>query len=339
VYFFSKKMDALRRIPPRTGPQKSFEKPKNQVSPRTFSAKNEKTKPTNRREVYIWATNFFTKNCHTMFGQQPARSGGFRIPPTLIIALVMAGFTLFKYYANSSTNDITGEVQRISMTPDQEIAMGIQSAPQMIAEMGGEVRGQQADALVRAVGQKLVANTSASRTAYAQTFDFHLLNDPNTVNAFAMPGGQIFITTALLGRLENEDQLAGVLGHEIGHVVGRHSAEKLAQMELAQGLSGAVTMATYDPTNPAGGRIAQSVANMLQLKYGREQELQSDDLGVRFMLEAGYNPEELIGVMEILKQAGGGQRVPEFQSSHPDPENRKQKIQEAIAKYRGATGR
>jgi beta-barrel assembly-enhancing protease len=268
-----------------------------------------------------------------MFGQQPSRGGGFRIPPTLIIGLVMAGFTLFKYYANSSTNELTGETQRISMTPEQEIAMGIQSAPQMIAEMGGEVMGTEADALVRAVGQELVAQTSASGTSYKDHFEFHLLNDPQTINAFAMPGGQIFITTALLSRLENKDQLAGVLGHEIGHVVARHSAEKLAQMELAQGLSGAVSVATYDPTNPMGGRIAQSVANMLQLKYGRDQELQSDDLGVRFMIEAGYDPRELVGVMEILKQASGGRNVPEFQSTHPDPENRKEKILEAIEKY------
>jgi beta-barrel assembly-enhancing protease len=271
-----------------------------------------------------------------MFGQNtPQRGGGFRIPPTIIIGLVMAGFTLFKYYSNSSVNEITGETQRIAMSPDQEIAMGLQSAPQMMAEMGGEVNGTQADALVKAVGQKLVATSAARNTPYAQNFDFHLLNDPNTVNAFALPGGQIFITTALLSQLENEDQLAGVLGHEIGHVVARHSAERLAQMELAQGLTGAVTMATFDPSNPNGGYIAQSVANMLQLKYGRSQELQSDDLGVRFMLDANYDPEQLIGVMEILKRASGGQRVPEFQSSHPDPENRKEAIMAAIEKYRG----
>jgi beta-barrel assembly-enhancing protease len=271
-----------------------------------------------------------------MFGQntQPRGGGGFRIPPTIIIGLVMAGFTLFKYYSNSTVNEITGETQRISMSTEQEIAMGLQSAPQMMAEMGGEVTGTQADALVRAVGQKLVNSSAARSTAYAENFNFHLLNDPNTVNAFALPGGQIFITTALLGQLENEDQLAGVLGHEIGHVVARHSAERLAQMELAQGLTGAVTMATYDPSNPNGGYIAQSVANMLQLKYGRNQELQSDDLGVRFMIDANYDPEQLIGVMEILKRASGGQRVPEFQSSHPDPENRKEAIMAAIEKYR-----
>lgn len=268
-----------------------------------------------------------------MYGQQRS-GGGLRISPTIIIALVMAGIALFKYYGNSSFNEVTGEKQHISMSPEQEIAMGLQSAPQMIAEMGGEVRGTQYDAKVREVGQRLVKNGDAARTIYNGQFEFHLLNDDQTVNAFALPGGQIFITTALMGRLENEDQLAGVLGHEIGHVVARHSAEKLAQMELAQGLTGAVTMATYDPSNPNSGYLAQMVSNMMQLKYGRDQELQSDDLGVRFMMQSGYDPEQLIGVMEILKQASGGSQVPEFQSTHPDPDNRKERIKEAIEKYR-----
>ena len=221
--------------------------------------------------------------------------------------------------------------------------MGLQSAPQMAEEMGGLSRNQQATAIVKQVGQKVVQNSAASRTPYK--YDFHLLGDPQTVNAFALPGGQIFITEGLLSRLSadgktlSEDMLAGVLGHEIAHVVARHSAEKLAQMELAQGITGAVTMATYDPSNPNTGFIAQSVANMIQLKYGRGQELQSDNLGVRFMMESGYNPENLIAVMEVLKQASGPSNTPEFQSSHPDPENRKEAIQAAIKEWREKLGK
>jgi len=204
-------------------------------------------------------------------------------------------------------------------------------------------RNQQATAIVKQIGQKIVQTSAASRTPYQ--YNFHLLADPQTINAFALPGGQVFITEGLLVRLSNdgktlsEDMLAGVLGHEVGHVVARHSAERLAQMELAQGITGAVTMATYDPSNPNSGYIAQSVANMIQLKYGRDQELQSDNLGVRFMIEAGYNPENLIAVMEILKQASGPNRTPEFQSSHPDPENRKEAIQAAIQEWRGKLGK
>ncbi len=216
--------------------------------------------------------------------------------------------------------------------------MGLESAPQMAQEMGGLSRNQQATAIVKEVGQKVVKNSAAAQTPYR--YDFHLLADPQTVNAFALPGGQVFITEGLLFRLTedgktlSEDMLAGVLGHEVGHVVARHSAERLAQMELAQGLTGAVTMATYDPSNPNTAYIAQSVANMLQLKYGRDQELQSDYLGVRFMLEAGYEPKYLIQVMEILKQASGPNRTPEFQSTHPDPENRQEAIQSAIQEWK-----
>ena len=273
-----------------------------------------------------------------MFGNSQGRRGG--ISAKLLIAVVLAGFALSKYYCSSSFNELTGETQHINITPEQEIAMGLQSAPQMIAQMGGEVKGTQYDELVRRIGLRLVSQTAAAQTTYRDQFDFHLLSDNQTINAFALPGGQIFITTALLQRLStdgksiNQDMLAGVLGHEIGHVVARHSAEKLAQMELAQGLTGAVSMATYDPGNPNSGYLAQMVSNMLQMKYGREQELQSDDLGVRLMLQAGYNPEQLINVMEVLKQAAGPNRTPEFQSTHPDPENRKEHIKAAIEKYR-----
>ncbi len=252
-----------------------------------------------------------------MFGQN--QGGGLRLSPTILIAVAMAAFTLFKYCSNSVTNDVTGENQHISMTPDQEIAMGLQSAPQMISEMGGEIRGTQADAQVKAVGQKLVKLGDAGKTVYHGDFDFHLLADNQTINAFALPGGQVFITAALLSKLENEAQLAGVIGHEIGHVVARHSAEKLAQMELAQGLTGAVTMATYNPNSPNSGYLAQMVSNMLQLKYGRDQELQADDLGVRFMMESGYDPEQMIGVMEILKRSSGPNRVPGISKHAPRP--------------------
>lgn len=271
------------------------------------------------------------------------QGGGLRLSPTIIVAAVMACFALCKYYGQSSVNDITGEKQYIAMSPEQEIAMGIQSAPQMAQQMGGLSSNQQATTIVKQVGQKIVQNSVAKNTPYR--YDFHLLADQRTINAFALPGGQIFITEGLLFRLSrdgqtlNEDMLAGVLGHEVAHVVARHSAERLAQMELAQGITGAVTMATYDPSNPNSAHIAQSVANMLQLKYGRNQELQSDYLGVRFMLEAGYDPENLISVMEILKQAAGPNRTPEFQSSHPDPENRKEAISAAIREWRGKLGK
>ncbi|MEE3244350.1 MAG: M48 family metallopeptidase, partial [Bacteroidota bacterium] len=174
--------------------------------------------------------------------------------------------------------------------------------------------------------KKLVDNTIAQETPYQ--YEFHLLSDPNTVNAFALPGGQIFITYALYKRLSSEDQLAGILGHEIGHVVGRHSAERIAQSELAN------TVATGAQVGADAGMLASQLGQTILLKNGRGDELESDDLGVKFMIEAGYDPEALIEVMQILKEASGAQRIPEFQSSHPDPDNRIEKIRGAIDKYR-----
>lgn len=268
-------------------------------------------------------------------GRAAPRSGrpsGRGLGGRLLIALLVAGFALFSYFSSSSTNEITGETQYIGITQEQEIAMGLQSEPQMIREFGGLAPDESAQAYVDEIGFKLVNAVPEVRDS-GYEFDFHLLDDPETVNAFALPGGPIFITTALFNRLETEGQLAGVLGHEIGHVVGRHSAERIAKQQLTEGLTGAVVIATSENQDPnvAAARIAQMVGAFINMKYGREDELQSDELGVIFMTEAGYDPRALIRVMEILEEASGGASQPEFASTHPNPGNRIARIEEAIA--------
>lgn len=252
------------------------------------------------------------------------RRGNWKI--RIIIGLAIVAFAFWKKCANTEINPYTGKEQVISMTSDEEIAIGLQSAPQMAQQHGGLYQEQQLQDYVDMVGGKLIDNSIAKETPYQ--YEFHLLADPNTINAFALPGGQIFITYALFSKLENEDQLAGVLGHEIGHVLGRHSAERIANSEFWQTVSQGASVGA-----DAGGLIAGVGQNVL-LKNGRGDELESDDLGVLFMLKAGYDPNEMIGVMEILKNAAGPNRVPEFQSSHPDPDNRMDKIRESIEKYR-----
>ena len=247
----------------------------------------------------------------------------------LIVAAAIVIFSLVKYFASSEVNEITGEKQYISLTKDDEIAMGVNSAPQMAQEFGGLSQNSQYQQLVKQVGAKIVDNSDAKKTNYP--FQFYVLADNRTVNAFALPGGPIFITEALLTRLQNEDQLAGVLGHEVGHVIARHSAEQISKQELSQGIAGAAGVAVGDANS---AYYAQVVANMVNMKYGRDDELESDNLGVRFMIQAGYNPEALIGVMDILEEASGGSQVPEFQSTHPSPSNRREKIKAAIEKYR-----
>jgi len=246
--------------------------------------------------------------------------------------LIGAGIILFaviKYCSSSEVNPYTGEKQHIALNEEQEIAMGLQAAPQMAQQHGGLYPNENYQAFVDQVGNRLVNNSIARQTGYK--YDFHLLADKNTINAFALPGGQIFITYALFSKLENEDQLAGVLGHEIGHVVGRHSAERMANQGLMQGILNGVAVG-IDPNTAQG---AAAIAQMVNMSYGRDDELQSDDLGVKFMIKSDYNPEEMIGVMEILKAAAGPNRTPERMSTHPDPENRVQKIKEAIEKYKG----
>ncbi|MFK8054698.1 MAG: M48 family metalloprotease [Saprospiraceae bacterium] len=253
-----------------------------------------------------------------------------KISGTLLIAIVMALFTLGRYYMNTDYNEVTGEEQRISLSVEEEIMLGLQSREQMAQQHGGLDRSAEDQQLVDKVGRRIVDQSAASGTDYQ--YDFHLLADPNTVNAFALPGGQVFITRALYTRLEDINQLAGVLGHEVGHVVARHSAERISQQRLAEGLSGA---AAVGMGGNGGGQLAGVVANLMTMSYGREQELESDELGVRFMIEAGYTPESLIGVMDILEAASGGSRQAEFSSTHPSPENRRERIRESIVKYGG----
>ncbi len=254
---------------------------------------------------------------------------GLRIPPRLFIAIVIALMSVVTYCSRQQMNSVTGRTQAIALTTEQEIYLGQQMAPQMAAQFGNEVRDAGAQALVDAVGAKLLAAMPEEYPDYP--FDFHLLADAQTVNAFALPGGQIFITAALFNRLETEGQLAGVLGHEIGHVLGRHSAAQMAKAELTRGLVGAAGVAGSDVMGQRGAtQIAGAVGNMMMLKYGRADELEADALGLQFMADANYDPRALIRVMEILREASGGASRPEWSSSHPDPGNRISKIEERM---------
>jgi predicted Zn-dependent protease len=197
----------------------------------------------------------------------------------------------------------------------------------MAAQMGGVSQNERARALVRQVGERLVARSLAAKSPYK--FSFHVLADARTVNAFALPGGPIFITEGLLRQLKSEAELAGVLGHEIGHVIARHSSERLAKQQLTQGLLSALVVGSGDYT---AAQIGQVVGGMISMSYGRDDELESDALGIRIMAEGGYDPRALIRVMEVLAKASGGSRQPEFFSTHPAPENRIARIKEEIAK-------
>ena len=246
-----------------------------------------------------------------------------RLLVRLVIGAIFAVFGMFNYFTNVSENPITGEKQRVQLTPQQEIIIGQQSAPKMAAQHGNLYPDPALQDYIDQVGNRVVQSSAAKSSPYP--FNFHLLRDPQTVNAFALPGGQVFITAALLSRLNSEAQLAGVLGHEVGHVIGRHGAEHLAKQQLGSALVNAVGIAASD--NPNSGRqaaiLAQAVNQMVNLKYGREDELESDRLGFQFMTAAGYNPVGIVELMKILDSArGGAGGQPEFMSTHPNPGNR-----------------
>lgn len=237
-------------------------------------------------------------------------------------------FGVIKFCSSAEENPYTGETQYLDLSAEEEMALGRESLPVMLEEYGGLYQGEEDQKKIKGIGEDLVQNSIAKASPY--DFDFYLLADPNTVNAFALPGGPVFITYALYSRLENEEQLAGILGHEIGHVIGRHSSERLAKQGFTNSL---ITGVAVGSGSHEAAEAAAVVGNLVNMKYGREDELESDYLGVKIMIDAGYNPEALIGVMEILQEAGGSNNVPEFQSTHPNPENRIEKIKEAIAKH------
>src|SRR5512138_124868 len=250
------------------------------------------------------------------YGRGYSRGGG-GCGGRLIFAVIIAAVSLFSYFSSRQNNPVTGETQYIDVTPEQEIALGVQAAPEMEQQYGGEDPSQNDQAIVDQVGNKIVQSSPASQTPYQ--YDFHLLADSQTINAFALPGGQVFITRALYDLLQSEGQLAGVLGHEIGHVVARHSAEQIAKAELTQGLTGAAVLATYDPNNPSSvgsAQVAALIGQLITLKFSRDDELEADKLGVCFMTDTGYHPQDMIGVMKILQSVSQGNGQPEFLSTH-----------------------
>lgn len=271
-------------------------------------------------------------------GQRSSGSGAWKM--RLIIAAGLALFALISYYGNpGDLNRITGEKERVAMPDEeQEMALGEQAAPEMAQQHGGVSGDRAARGHVSDIGATLlVALQDVIEEKRQETglelvnpyeFDFHLLADPRTVNAFALPGGQVFITEALYRRLETEGQLVGVLGHEIGHVIERHGNKRMAQQQLFSGLAAAAGAAGGDVNS---ARMAQAVAQMVQMSYGRDDELESDKWGVRLCVEAGYDPNAMVGLMRILDESSPSGGPPEMLSTHPKPANRVQYIQRVIA--------
>lgn len=261
--------------------------------------------------------------------------------PRVMVMLAMLVFGVVTYFSRTEerVNPFTGREVTVILSPEEEVALGMQSVGPMLRQFGGETRDPAARETVRRIGARLLEAKEKILTQrgvedFAYKFEFRVLADTRTINAFALPGGPVFITEALLRRLPSEDAVAGVIGHEIGHVLAWHSNKQMAKNTLLQSAAGAVSVAVGD--GGAGGQaVGQYLAQFVANKYGRDDETESDRIGVQLMLVAGYKPEALLTVMDVLdKAAGDGPRGPEWLSTHPHPANRKENIQEFITFFR-----
>jgi len=239
-------------------------------------------------------------------------------PALLVVALALTA---------CARNPVTGKRQLALISEQQEIELGKQSAEEVKATMG-LVKDDKLQAYVSRVGHELAALTERPKLPWA----FAVVDDP-TPNAFALPGGFVFVTRGLMTNLNSEAELAMVVGHEIGHVTARHSVSQISKQELAQvGLGlGSVLV----PGAAQLGQLAGAGMQLLFLKFSRADESQADQLGFRYGTKGRYDMREGIQVMETLSRiskAEGGGSTPDWLQTHPNPDNRVKVLQDDVAK-------
>ena len=225
-----------------------------------------------------------------------------------------------------ATNPATGARQLILISESQEIAMGRDYDKQVVASIG-----LYPDSGLQRYLQQFGTRLAATSERPNLPWTFRVVDDP-VVNAFALPGGFIYVTRGIFAHLNSEAELAGVVGHEIGHVTARHSVSQLSKQQLAQLGLAVGTIASPEFEQFAG--LASQALGVLFLKYSRDAESQADDLGLRYLRRGHYDPREMPHVFEMLdrvSQAQGGGRVPQWLATHPNPENRRGRIEQEIA--------
>ena len=243
-----------------------------------------------------------------------------------LLAAPVAAVCLLTTVLGCSINPATGERQLVLMSESQEIALGRENHEQILQQMG-VYDDPEVQAYVDRLGQELAALSERPDLPWT----FTVLDDP-VVNAFALPGGFIYVTRGILTHLDNEAELVSVLGHEIGHVTGRHGVERLSKAQLA-GI-GLVVGMIASPELQRFGDLAQQGLGLLFLKYSRDDEREADELGLRYTLRGGWDAREMPGVFSVLKavgEAGGSDRLPSWLSTHPDPDLRTERIGARLA--------
>lgn len=238
-----------------------------------------------------------------------------------------------------STNPATGKSSFMLQTWQWEQGLAASAGPEFTAEYGGETPDAAAQAYVDELGERL--SRVALEQAYAEVPELewsYTLLDSAVLNAFALPGGKVYISRGLAEKLENEAQFAGVLGHEVGHVMARHGNQRISkQLGMNLILTGlAVGVGTADEGSKFSqyGQYAIPAltmgGNVVMLSYGRDEELEADALGIQYMVANGYDPVGQRQVMEILGREAGGARPPEWLSTHPASETRIARISEML---------
>jgi len=239
-----------------------------------------------------------------------------------VMFLLVAGLAL----SACAINPATGNNQLMLVSEDQEIAMGRQADTAVVASIG-----LYPDATWQRYIQQLGARIAATSERPNLPWTFRVVDDP-AVNAFALPGGFIYVTRGLLAHVTNEAELASVVGHEIGHVTARHTAAEMSKQQLIGLGLAAGSMASSQVAKYAG--TANQALGILYLKFSRDDESQADQLGLRYMRRASYDPRQMPEVFRMLERLGaaeGGARLPTWLETHPSPANRVAAISAQIA--------
>jgi beta-barrel assembly-enhancing protease len=251
----------------------------------------------------------------------------------IVLSLLLISIVL-PAASGCSTNAVTGKRQLIFIPESQEIEMGLQAAPEVATQFGGAVADPTLQAYVQMVGKKVGAVADRK-----MPYDFMLLNS-EVPNAFALPGGKIFVTAGLMSRMTNEQQLAAVLGHEIVHVAAQHGVKSM-QNGIGMSVLIQLAAAAAGEDKAAAAEAASKVAaSMIGMKYSRNNEYEADKYGMKYLTKAGYNPwgmPELLTILLKLHEKEPGALEAMFQT-HPLSSDRIAAVKAVIAEdamYRG----
>ena len=269
--------------------------------------------------------------------------------PYKILPLVLAT-ALLTACGSNVTNPVTGKTERSAMSESAEVAEGKKSHAQVLEEYSA-LQNPKVQAYVNDLGQRLARQSHRSQLEW----HFTVLDSPE-INAFALPGGYVYVTRGIMAYMESEADLAGVIGHEIGHVTARHGAQRATQQQNAGlgVLAAAVLGAVLESKGVAGAGqaaadVSQNVAAGYIASYGREQELQADGLGAEYLSRSNYDPHNMVDVINVLKNQerfaadqarAEGRPAPaasNWLSSHPSNDQRLQTITQLAAQYNKGT--